>query len=85
MYPATIYCQEEDYEEYIAAAAGHLSESDCQNEAKRLKSMDLSFEFGCSLDLAFIREKWNRQMWSVHQKRWHKSWLQRKQQIQRSC
>ena len=45
MYPTTIYCQEENYEEYIAAAA-HLSESDCRNEAKRLKSMDLSFEAG---------------------------------------
>ena len=45
MYPTTIYCQEENYEEYIAAAA-HLSESDCRNEAKRLKSMDLVFEFG---------------------------------------
>ena len=56
MYPTTIYCQEENYEEYIAAAA-HLSESDCRNEAKRLKSMDLVFEFGCSLDPVFIREK----------------------------
>ncbi|MDE8682387.1 hypothetical protein PZH33_20650, partial [Blautia schinkii] len=37
----TIYCQEENYEEYIAAAA-HLSESDCRNEAKRLQFMDLS-------------------------------------------
>ena len=36
---------------------GHLLESDRKNEAKRLKSMDLSFEFGCSLDLPFIREK----------------------------
>ena len=57
MYPATIYCQEEDYEGYIAAAAAHLSEADRKNEAKRLKSMDLSFEFGCSLDSVFIREK----------------------------
>lgn len=32
-------------------------ESDRSNEAKRLKSMDLSFEFGCSLNLSFIREK----------------------------
>ena len=56
MYPTTIYCQEENYEEYIAAAA-HLSESDCRNEAKRLKFMDLVFEFGCSLDPVFIREK----------------------------
>ena len=51
MYPTTIYCKEEDYESYIAAAAGHLLESDRSNEAKRLKSMDLSFEFGCSLNL----------------------------------
>ena len=57
MYPATIYCQEKDYEAYIVAAAPELSESDCRNEAKRLSSMDLSFEFGCSLDLPFIREK----------------------------
>lgn len=49
--------KEEDYESYIAAAAGHLLESDRSNEAKRLKSMDLSFEFGCSLNLSFIREK----------------------------
>ena len=28
MYPTTIYCKEEDYESYIAAAAGHLLESD---------------------------------------------------------
>ena len=57
MYPTTIYCKEEDYESYIAAAAGHLLESDRSNEVKRLKSMDLSFEFGCSLNLSFIREK----------------------------
>ena len=57
MYPATVYCQEEDYAEYIAAAAAHLSEADCKNEAKRLKAMDLTFEFGCSLDPVFIREK----------------------------
>ncbi len=36
---------------------GHLLEPDRSNEAKRLKSMDLSFEFGCSLNLSFIREK----------------------------
>ena len=57
MYPATIYCQEKDYEAYIAAAAPELLESDRKNEVKRLSSMDLSFEFGCSLDLPFIREK----------------------------
>lgn len=56
MYPTTIYCREEDYEAYIAAAA-ELSEADCKNEAKRLKAMDLTFEFGCSLNLEFIREK----------------------------
>lgn len=72
MYPTTIYCKEEDYESYIAAAAGHLLESDRSNEAKRLKSMDLSFEFGCSLNLSFIREKWNWQMWYAHQKKWQK-------------
>ncbi|URW87324.1 hypothetical protein M5E86_08000 [Blautia wexlerae] len=32
-------------------------ESDRKNEVKRLSSMDLSFEFGCSLDLPFIRAK----------------------------
>ena len=57
MYPTTIYCQEEDYESYILAAAPRLSESDCKNEAKRLKSMDLDFEFGCSLAIPFIQEK----------------------------
>ena len=57
MYPATIYCQEKDYEAYIAAAAPELLESDRKNEVKRLSSMDLSFEFGCSLDLPFIRAK----------------------------
>ena len=45
MYPTTIYCKEEDYESYIAAVAGHLLESDRSNEAKRLKSMDISNEF----------------------------------------
>ena len=45
MYPATIYCQEKDYEAYIAAAAPELLESDRKNEVKRLSSMDLSFEF----------------------------------------
>lgn len=57
MYPATIYCQEKDYEAYIAAVAPELLESDRKNEVKRLSSMDLSFEFGCSLDLPFIRAK----------------------------
>ena len=45
MYPATIYCQEKDYEAYIAAAAPKLSESDRKNEEKRLISINLSIEF----------------------------------------
>ncbi len=57
MYPATIYCQEKDYESYIAAAAPQLSESDRKNEVKRLQFHGPFFEFGCSLDPVFIREK----------------------------
>lgn len=85
MYPATIYCQEKDYEAYIAAAAPELLESDRKNEVKRLSSMDLSFEFGCSLDLPFIRAKMKEADVVCASEEVHKSWLQRKQQTQRSC
>ena len=36
----------------------HLLEADRSNEAKRLKSMDLSFEFGCSLE-SFVYQRKN--------------------------
>ncbi len=51
---------------------GQLLESDRNNEAKRLKSMDLSFEFGCSLIFRLSERKWNWQMWYAHQKKWQK-------------
>mgnify|MGYP000488434782 CR=1 FL=1 len=41
----------------LTAAAPELLESDRKNEVKRLSSMDLSFEFGCSLDLPLSERK----------------------------
>ena len=74
MYPTTIYCKEEDYESYIAAAAGHLLESDRSNEAKRLKSNGSFFlNFGMQFEIFRLSEKkWNWQMWYAHQKKWQK-------------
>ncbi len=57
MYPATIYCQEEDYEAILQRQPDIFWNQTAKMKRKRLKSMDLSFEFGCSLNLAFIREK----------------------------
>ncbi len=57
MYPTTVYCQEENYSEYLKACAGFLSEEEHQVELERLKSLDLTFVFGCSLTEEFIRDK----------------------------
>ncbi|MDO4617506.1 MAG: heterodisulfide reductase-related iron-sulfur binding cluster [Lachnospiraceae bacterium] len=57
MYPATVYCEEQDYRDYVAAAAPMLPADDCDREADRLKSMDLNFEFSCVLTKEFMQEK----------------------------
>ncbi|MDO4489655.1 MAG: heterodisulfide reductase-related iron-sulfur binding cluster [Lachnospiraceae bacterium] len=57
MYPTTIFCQEKDCSDYLKTCAPFLSEEEHTVELARLKSLDLSFEFGCSLTKEFIEEK----------------------------
>ncbi|MCQ2500960.1 MAG: 4Fe-4S dicluster domain-containing protein [Lachnospiraceae bacterium] len=57
MYPTTIYCEEESCSAYLKASAGFLSDEEHQVELARLKSLDLNFEFGCTLTKELVEEK----------------------------
>lgn len=57
MYPTTIFCEEENCSAYLKASAAFLSEEEHQVELARLKSLDLQFEFNCTLTKEFIEEK----------------------------
>ncbi|MDO4623165.1 MAG: heterodisulfide reductase-related iron-sulfur binding cluster [Eubacteriales bacterium] len=63
MYPTTVYCREKDYREYIEDALENWAEhaafvqADLEEEASRLKRMDLTFVFESALTEDFVREK----------------------------
>ena len=59
MYPVTVFCGEDSAEEYLQTAADDsvIDAEAFSVELARLKSMDISFEFGCSLTPEFFAEK----------------------------
>ena len=56
-YHLTVFCEEADIENFLAAGAGFLCEEDFGLELKRLRQKDIKFVFGCELSPAFFLEK----------------------------
>lgn len=53
-YPVTVFCQEADMEQFLAAETGFLSSEDFAAQLADLQEMDLQFEFGCNIDKTFF-------------------------------
>ena len=56
-YPITVFCEEKDAEEYLAAETAFLTAEDFASELKRLQEKDIGFCFGCELSREFFFEK----------------------------
>ena len=56
-YPVTVFCEQENPEEFLRCAAGFLDEEAFRLELGRLKGKDIQFSFGCRIDAAFLEEK----------------------------
>lgn len=56
-YPTTIFCQEADLTEFLAAEADFLPSEDFAAQLADLQGMDLQFEFGCNIDAAFFEQQ----------------------------
>ena len=56
-YPVTVFCEQENPEDFLRCAAGFLDDEAFQMELGRLKGKDIQFSFGCRIDAAFLEEK----------------------------
>lgn len=56
-YPVTVFCQEADLEQFLAAETDFLSREDFAAQLADLLGMDLQFEFGCNIDKAFFEQQ----------------------------
>ena len=56
-YPVTVFCEQENMEEFLHCAAGFLDDEAFRLELSRLKGKDIEFSFGSSIDEAFLEEK----------------------------
>ena len=56
-YPVTVFCEQENPEDFLRCAAGFLDEEAFRLELGRLKGKDIQFSFGCRIDAAFLEEK----------------------------
>ena len=56
-YPVTVFCQEADMEQFLAAETGFLSREEFASELSDLQGMDLQFAFGCNVDKAFFEQQ----------------------------
>ena len=56
-YPVTVFCEQENPEEFLRCAAGFLDDEAFRMELGRLKGKDIQFSFGCRIDDAFLEEK----------------------------
>ena len=56
-YPVTVFCEQENPEEFLRCAAGFLDDEAFRLELGRLKGKDIQFSFGCRIDAAFLEEK----------------------------
>ena len=56
-YPVTVFCEEENIDGFLRSAAPFLGEEAFAAELKRLKGMDIAFEFGCGITPEFFEER----------------------------
>ena len=56
-YPVTVFCEQENPEDFLRCAAGFLDDEAFRMELGRLKGKDIQFSFGCRIDAAFLKEK----------------------------
>ena len=56
-YPVTVFCEQENPENFLRCAAGFLDDEAFRLELGRLKGKDIQFSFGCRIDAAFLEEK----------------------------
>ncbi len=56
-YPVTVFCEQENPEDFLRCAAGFLDDEAFRLELGRLKGKDIQFSFGCRIDAAFLEEK----------------------------
>ena len=56
-YPVTVFCEQENPEEFLRCAAGFLDDEAFRLELGRLKGKDIQFSFGYRIDAAFLEEK----------------------------
>lgn len=56
-YPVTVFCQEADLDQFLAAETDFLSREDFAAQLADLQGMDLQFEFGCNIDKAFFEQQ----------------------------
>ena len=56
-YPVTVFCEQENPEEFLRCAADFLDDEAFRLELGRLKGKDIQFSFGCRIDAAFLEEK----------------------------
>ena len=56
-YPVTVFCEQENLEDFLRCAAGFLDDEAFRLELGRLKGKDIQFSFGCRIDAAFLEEK----------------------------
>ena len=56
-YPVTVFCEQENPEEFLRCAAGFLDDEAFRMELGRLKGKDIQFSFSCRIDAAFLEEK----------------------------
>ena len=56
-YPVTVFCEQENPEDFLRCAAGFLDDEAFRMELGRLKGKDIQFSFGCRIDAAFLEEK----------------------------
>ena len=56
-YPVTVFCEQENPEDFLRCAAGFLDDEAFRLELGRLKGKDIQFSFGCRIDAVFLEEK----------------------------
>lgn len=56
-YPLTVFCREPDLEGFLRAEVDFLDEAGFSAELEKLRSLDITFRFGCRMDGAFFADK----------------------------
>lgn len=56
-YPVTVFCQEADLAQFLAAEAAFLSREAFAAQLADMQAMDLQFQFGCKIDWSFLEQQ----------------------------